>query len=222
MALFTLGNFCRAAKCQYIFLKQIVLKNAIFIACTMYTTIEPVYKKMKKLLLVCCFITAAHNFVVAKSIAIDHFVVKENPFAVDEVAIVATDTAGVIQENVNGLFTFVMNGFQEQLKFEKGTAFYRHKLDRSSFLYAKHINDTGTHSILYYIYKHDSKLSPFHISWVLLVAIPLALVLLAYMFKRFIIIAVIIFCIFLYFNYHNGLSIPTFFESIIDGLKGIF
>jgi hypothetical protein len=84
------------------------------------------------------------------------------------------------------------------------------------------MNDSGTHAILYYIYKHDSKLSPLHISWMLLVAIPLALVLLAYMFKRFIIIAVIIFCIFLYFNYHNGLSMPTFFESVIDGLKGLF
>ena len=177
---------------------------------------------MKKLFLLVCLFMAAQNFGFAKSIAINHFVIKENPFAVDEVAVVATDTAGVIQEDVNGIFTFVMNGFQEQLKFEKGTAFYRHKLDRSSFLYAKHMNDSGTHAILYYIYKHDSKLSPFHISWIFLVAIPLALVLLAYMFKRFIIIAVIIFCIFLYFNYHNGLSIPTFFESIIDGLKGMF
>lgn len=177
---------------------------------------------MKKLILLFCLVMAAHGFAFADAIAINHFVVKENPFALDEVAVVATDTSGVIQENVNGVFTFVMNGFQEQLKFEKGTAFYRHKLDRSSFLYAKHVNDSGTHSILYYIYKHDSKLSPFHISWILLVAIPLALVLLAYMFKRFIIIAVIIFCIFLYFNYHNGLSIPTFFESIIDGLKGMF
>ncbi|MDN3549949.1 hypothetical protein [Mucilaginibacter aquaedulcis] len=177
---------------------------------------------MKKLFLLCCFIIAAHSLSLAKSIAIDHFVIKENPFAVDEVAVVATDTAGVIQEGVNGIFTFVMNGFQEQLRFEKGTAFYRHKLDRSAFLYAKHMNDSGTHAILYYIYKHDSKLSPLHISWMLLVAIPLILVLLAYMFKRFIIIAVIIFCIFLYFNYHNGLSMPTFFESVIDGLKGLF
>jgi hypothetical protein len=177
---------------------------------------------MKKLLLLFCLITAAHSLAFADVVAINHFVVKENPFAIDEVAVVATDTAGVIQENVNGVFTFVMNGFQEELKFEKGTAFYRHKLDRSSFLYAKHMNDSGTHAILYYIYKHDSKLSPLHISWILLVAIPLALVLLAYMFKRFIIIAVIIFCIFLYFNYHNGLSLPTFFESIIDGLKGMF
>jgi hypothetical protein len=177
---------------------------------------------MKKLLLIFCLVTAAHGFAFADKIAINNFVIKENPFAVDEVAVVATDTAGVIQENVNGVFTFVMNGFTEELKFDKGTAFYRHKLDRSSFLYAKHMNDSGTHAILYYIYKHDSKLSPFHISWILLVAIPLLLVLLAYMFKRFIIIAVVIFCIFLYFNYHNGLSIPTFFESIIDGLKNIF
>ena len=177
---------------------------------------------MKKLLLLCCFFIATHSLGFAKSIAINHFVIKENPFAVDEVAVVATDTAGVIQEGVNGVFTFVMNGFQEQLRFEKGTAFYRHKLDRSAFLYAKHMNDSGTHAILYYVYKHDSKLSPLHISWMLLVAVPLALVLLAYMFKRFIIIAVIIFCIFLYFNYHNGLSMPTFFESVIDGLKGLF
>jgi hypothetical protein len=176
---------------------------------------------MKKILLLFCFVAAAHSFVFADAITINHFVVKENPFALDQVAIVATDTAGVTQEKVNGLFTFVMNGFEYQLKFEKGVAFYRQKIDRSTFLYAKHMNETGTHAILYYIYKHDSKLSPWHISWVLLVAIPLILVLLAYMFKRFIIIALIIFCIFLYFNYHNNLSIPTFFESIIDGLKNM-
>lgn len=184
--------------------------------------IRAFYQTMKKLLLIFCIVTAAHSFAFADKTAINNFVVKENPFAVDEVAVVATDTAGVIQENVNGVFTFVMNGFTEELKFDKGTAFYRHKLDRSTFLYAKHMNDSGTHAILYYIYKHDSKLSPFHISWVLLIAIPLLLVLLAYMFKRFIIIAVVIFCVFLYFNYHNGLSIPTFFESIIDGLKNMF
>ncbi|SDE40841.1 hypothetical protein SAMN05216464_10628 [Mucilaginibacter pineti] len=177
---------------------------------------------MKKLLLLFCLITAVRSVAFADAIAINHFVIKENPFAVDQVAVVATDTAGVTQENVNGLFTFVMNGFDYQLKFEKGVAFYRQKLDRSTFLYAKHVNESGTHSILYYIYKHDSKLSPWHISWVLLVAIPLGLILIAYMFKRFIIAAVIIFLIFLYFNYHNNLSIPTFFESIIDGLKGMF
>ena len=155
-------------------------------------------------------------------VVINHFVIKENPFAKNEVAIVATDSLGNIQENVNGVFDFTINGFDDTLQFANGTAFYRHKIERSTFLYARHVNETGTHSLLYYIYKSNDKLSPFHISWILLLAIPCALILLAYMFKKFIIIAIIIFAIFVYFNYHNGLSIPTFFESIIDGLRGIF
>jgi hypothetical protein len=177
---------------------------------------------MKKLLFIIFLVVFSAGFTFADTVAINHFVIKENPFAKDEIAVVATDTANNILENVNGAFSFSVNGFQEQLRFDKGTAFYRHKLERSSFLYVKHVNDSGTHSILYYVYKGDNKLIPIHISWIVLLVIPLLLVLLAYLFKRFIIIAIIIFCIFLYFNHHHGLSIPTFFESIIDGLKGLF
>lgn len=176
---------------------------------------------MKKILLVFCLLLSA-GFVFADTIAINHFVVKENQFATGEVAILATDTAGNTLENVNGVFAFTINGFEDALKFVNGVAFYKHKISRSTFLYVRHQNDSGTHSLLYYIYKHGDTLSPFHISWVLLLAIPCALVLLGYMFKRFIIIAVIIFCVFMYFNSHNGLSIPTFFESIVDGLRGMF
>jgi hypothetical protein len=177
---------------------------------------------MKKLLLFICFAAFSANAVFADTVTINHFAIKENPFAKNELAVVAVDTAHNILENVNGLFAFTVNGFQEPLKFEKGTAFYHHKLEKSSFLYVKHVNEAGTHSILYYVYKSDDKLSPIHISWVVLLVIPILLVLLGYLFKRFIIIAIVIFCIFLYFNHHAGLSIPTFFESIIDGLKGIF
>jgi len=177
---------------------------------------------MKKLLLVACLTILSARFALADTVTIKHFEIKENPFAKDEIAIVATDTAHNILENVNGKFTFSVNGFTEQLRFEKGTAFYRHKLDKSSFLYVKHVNDSGTHSLLYYVYKTDDKLIPIHISWIVLLIIPVVLVVLSYMFKRFIIIAIIIFCIFLYFNHHAGLGIPTFFESIFDGLKGIF
>ena len=177
---------------------------------------------MKKHLLAICLVILSAGLAFADTVTINHFAIKENPCAKDELAVVATDTANNIIENVNGLFAFTVNGFQESLKFEKGTAFYHHKLDKSSFLYVKHVNESGTHSILYYVYKNDDKLSPIHISWVVLLAVPVLLVLLGYLFKRFIIIALIIFCIFLYFNHHAGLSIPTFFESIIDGLKGLF
>lgn len=177
---------------------------------------------MKKIFFICFIFLLSSGFAFADTISIKNFVVKENPFAKDEIAIVAVDTGKNIQEKVNGIFTFTINGFVEQLTFDKGTAFYRHKLEKSSFIYARHQNDDGTKSMLYYVYRHDSKLTPVKISWVLLVAIPLGLILIGYLFKRFIIIALIIFCIFLYFNYHNGLSIPTFFQSIIDGLKGMF
>jgi len=190
-------------------------KSVIFIA----YTITPV---MKKIILLFTFLTVVMGYVKADTITIHHFVIKENPFATDEIAVVATDTAGTIQENVNGIFNFTINGFEQALTFDKGTAFYRQKLQKSSFIYIKHQNDAGTHSMLYYVYRNSGKLTPIHISWIVLVAIPLALVLLGYLFRKFIIIAAIIFVIFLYFNYHNGLSIPTFFESIIDGLKNMF
>ncbi len=177
---------------------------------------------MKKILLACLLQLFIIGLAFADTLSVNHFVVKENPFAQNEIAIVATDSLNNIREDVSGTYSFTINGFQQEMVFDKGTAFYRHKIERSTFLYVKHVNDSGAHSLLYYIYKHDDKLSPIHISWILLLAIPIALILLSYIFKRFIIIAAIIFCIFLYFNHHNGLSIPTFFESIFDGLKAMF
>jgi hypothetical protein len=178
---------------------------------------------MKKLfLLFGLLIAMSHAAFAVAPMEINHFAVKENPFGQDQIAIVATDSLNNTQQNINGEFTFTINGFEDTLKFTSGVAFYKHKIIRSTFIYAKHINDSGTHSILYYVYKGSDKLTVVHISWIVLLAIPLGLILLAYMFKRFIIIAIIILAIFMYFNYHNGLSIPTFFESIIDGLKSIF
>jgi len=177
---------------------------------------------MKKYLLIFFLITLTTSVAFGDTITINHFVVRENPFAKNELAIVATDTANNTLEKVRGIFAFTVNGFQESLTFRRGVAFYQHKLDKSSFIYVKHVNESGTHSILYYVYKTDDKLTPIHISWIVLLAIPILLVLLSYLFKKFIIVAIIIFIIFLYFNYHAGLSVPTFFESIIDGLKNIF
>ncbi len=177
---------------------------------------------MKKWLLFAFIVMTAPVLAFADPILIKQFVIKENPFSKDELAIVATDTTGTPTEDVDGIFKFTINGFDENLSFEKGVAFYHHKLDKSSFIYLKHSNDKGSTSSLYYVYKQDDKLSPYHVAWIWLIAIPVILILLAYMFKRFIIIAAIIFCIFLYFNHHSGLGIATFFETILDGLKHLF
>ena len=181
---------------------------------------------MKKLILLFCLIISASTFTFAdtSTVSIKHFNITENPYEQNQVSLVATDSLNNTQDNVNGDFVFTINGFEDTLKFTSGVAFYKHKIDRSTFLYARHVDENGgpTLSSLYYVYKSESKLVPIHISWMWLLIIPLGLVLLAYMFKRFIIIAIVIFCIFVYFNYHNNLSIPIFFQSIFDGLKRIF
>lgn len=177
--------------------------------------------KLKLILTLCLALFACASY--ADKVMLKEFVAKSNPFATDEIAITAVDSSKNIDESVNGSFIFTINGFQDTLHFDKGTAFYHHKIQKSSFVYVKHIDDdNGSRGMLYYIYKHGHDLTLMHISWMLLLIIPVALILLGYMFKRFIIIAVIIFCIFLYFNYHNGLSISTFFDSIFNGLKHLF
>ncbi len=158
----------------------------------------------------------------ADNVQIKNFAVKENPFGKDELAIVATDTAGVIQEDVNGTFKFSINGFDEDLAFDNGTAFYHRKLNKSSFLYVKHSDEAGSTSTLYYIFKQDNKLTPIRISWIVLIAIPCILILLGYMFRKLIILAVVLFCLFIYFNHHSGLDIGTFFETVFDGVKHLF
>ncbi|MBS1524839.1 MAG: hypothetical protein JST19_04265 [Bacteroidetes bacterium] len=177
---------------------------------------------MKKIALIACMVILSVASAFADKISIDHFEIKDNPFAKNEIAIVATDTAHNVLENVNGIFAFMVNGFQENLHFDKGTAFYRHKLDKSIFLYVRHENESGTHAGLYYVYAGSDKLIPVHISWIVLIAIPAILILLAYMFRKLIIVAIILFVLFVYFNHHSGLGIGTFFESVFDGLKGMF
>lgn len=176
---------------------------------------------LKKCLLFVVFLLV-YQYGWAGGIAINKFEVKDNPFGNNQIAIVAIDSLKNTQDNINGQFTFTINGFEQELTFSKGVAFYNPKIDKSIFLYLRHVNDSGSHGNLYYVYKHDDKLSPIHISWLVLLGVPLFLILLAYMFKRFIIIAIIIFVIIFYFNHHSGLSISTFFESILDGLKSIF
>jgi len=179
---------------------------------------------MRKLFLLFCLILTASTFALADTSPIKHFKIAENPYEQNQVSLVVTDSTGNTLDNINGDYVFTVNGFEDTIKFTSGVGFYKHKIDRSTFLYARHVDENGgaTLSSLYYVYKSESKLVPIHISWMWLLIIPAALILLAYLFKRFIIIAIIIFIIFAYFNYHNNLSIPIFFQSIFDGLKHLF
>ncbi len=155
-------------------------------------------------------------------VALNNFVVKENLLKNNKIAIIAADENEKPIESLNGTFQFSINGFQQELKFNDGVAVAPQPIDKSTFLYLRHENEAGTHGKLYYIYKKNDNLSPYKVNWLVLILIPLGIIVLATLFRKFIIIGGIILVAFLIFNSKNGLGIPTFFDTVFDGLKGLF
>lgn len=153
---------------------------------------------------------------------INYFMVKENLLKNDKLAIIAADSLENPLENINGTFNFSVNGFKQELVFNNGVAVCPLQIDKSAFIFIKHMNESGSHSNLYFVHKKEGNLNPYKINWYLLIAIPIGLILIGYMFRKLIGIVLLIFIAFSYFNYSKGLSIPTFFESVLDGIKNLF
>lgn len=185
-------------------------------------------KNLKAFLLFCLLLIAAPSVfsqsdtASMQQISLNNFVVKENLLKNSKIAIIAADETEKPIESLNGTFQFSINGFQQELKFNDGVAVSPQQIDKSTFLYLRHENEAGVHGKLYYVYKKDDNLSLYHINWLVLILIPLGIIVLAMLFKKFIIIGGIILVAFLIFNSKNGLGIPTFFDTVFDGLKGLF
>jgi hypothetical protein len=153
---------------------------------------------------------------------INNFIVKESLLKNSKLAIIATDSLENPLEKINGIYTFTVSGFTQEVKFNDGVAILPLQLERSAFVYIKHQNDNGTHSKLLYVHKKDGTLNPYAISSFWLILFPAIIILLAFLFRKFIIAAVIILLIFIYFNHSSGMNLSTFFETIFDGLKNLF
>lgn len=175
----------------------------------------------RKVLVVVLLLTAAFRGFAQKS-DINNFIVKESLLKNSKLAIIATDSLEKPLEQINGVYTFSVSGFTQTLNFHGGVAILPLQLERSAFVYLKHLNDTGTHSRLVYVYKKEGNLNPYQINSMWLILFPLAVIFIALAFKRLIIIAIIVLLIFFYFNHSNGLGVGTFFETIFDTLKRAF
>ena len=175
---------------------------------------------MKKLL----FLVLLSGFlspVWAQNIQINHFIVKENLLKDGKLAVIVTDTLDRPTGQINGHYTFSINGFSQMLEFTDGVAVVPLTIEQSTFVYIKHKNEEGTHSQLVYAYKKAGNITPYPINSWWLIVIPLVIIVLILAFRKFIIVGIVLLLIFAYFNYSNGLSIGTFFESVFDWLKGL-
>ncbi len=177
-------------------------------------------KKIKYLLFAWMLLAAWP--IKAQEVAINNFIVKENLLKNDKLAIISANEDEKPVEGVNGIFQFSINGFKEDLKFNDGVAIAPLQIDKSTFVYIKHTNDAGTHAKLYYVIKKDDNLNPIKINWYVLLLVPLGLIILTMMFRKFFIIAGLAVIGLLVFNHNQGLGISTFFETVFDGLRSLF
>lgn len=178
---------------------------------------------MKRLsLLILLLLPCTLTFAQSGKADVNNFLVKESLLKNSKLAIIAADSLDNPIESINGRYTFTVSGFTQPVVFNGGVAVLPLQLERSAFVYIKHQNDKGTHSKLLYVYKKDGSLNPYAINSMWLVIFPALIILLAFTFRKFIIAAVVILLIFIYFNHSNGLNLSTFFETILDGIKAMF
>lgn len=148
------------------------------------------------------------------------FQVKENLIKNDKLAIIATDSAGNPQEQINGTFQFVINGFQQEIKFNDGVGVAPQAVGSSAFVFIKHQNQFGSTGQLYYVVKNDQGIRPIHISWYYLIVIPLIIIIVGYLFKRLFLLAIIVVVGLFLFNYSKGLDLQNLMDTIVHGLRG--
>ncbi|WP_395626553.1 hypothetical protein [Daejeonella sp.] len=166
-------------------------------------------------------VLAQEEYIQRQSVAITNFMVKENLLKKNKIAIIATDSLDIPIESLNGTFQFSINGFGQELKFNDGVAVMKQPINKSTFIYLRHENESGTNGKLYYVYQKDDSINPIRISWWVLVIIPLILILFAALFRKFIVVAVILMIGIFYYNSSQGLKIPTFFDTIFDGIRNL-
>lgn len=174
---------------------------------------------MKHFFFFCLLFISSSCF--AQNTSINHFIVKESLLKNSKIAVIATDSLDNPIENINGTYTFSVSGFTQQLTFHDGVSILPLPIDKSTFVYIKHENESGTHSKLLYIYKKASDLNPITISRAFFIIIPLIILILAFAFKKFIYMGIILFLVFFFFSYSKGLNISTYFETIFDYLKNL-
>jgi hypothetical protein len=158
----------------------------------------------------------------SQPVSLNNFIIKEHLLKNGKLAVIAADSANKPVENINGTFVFSINGFKQELKFNDGVAVAPQQVEKSTFVYLKHENESSSPSKLYYVIKKEDSLNPIQINRMVMILIPLVIIGIITWFRRFIIFGIITLIVIFYFNSSRGLGISTLLETVVDGLKSFF
>ncbi|WP_262245462.1 hypothetical protein [Parapedobacter soli] len=152
---------------------------------------------------------------------IDHFIVKENLVKNGKLAIITTDAEEHPNDAISGTYQFIINGFKQELQFREGVAVTPNAIETSAFVFIKHRNQQGSHGRLYYVLKSNQGLNPIAINWYFLILIPAIILLIAYLFKRLMVLAIVVLVGLFIYNYSKGLNLDNIFETISHGITSL-
>ncbi len=168
------------------------------------------------------FILFAPFLLSAQSTKITNFTIKESLTNPAKLSIIATDADNNPEEHLNGTFIFSINGFKQEMRFHNGVATTKDPVESSTFTFLKHKNVDGSNSKLYYVFKGDNGLNPIKISGMALLLIPALILLIAYVFKKLIVTAIVLVLGMSFFNMSHGLKLDSIIETILNSIKGLF
>lgn len=115
-------------------------------------------------------------------------------------SVVALNEKGEVDANIEGIYTFVINGYIEKVKFNKGIASISKNFEGSNVFYVKHEREINTLRHLYYSIDSFAIRIPL---W-LFILIPVVLLLFAMFIKR--ILFILLFVGFISFFLLQGLN----------------
>jgi hypothetical protein len=125
----------------------------------------------------------------------------------------AIDKDGNIDENISGIYTFVINGYIEKLNFEKGSARISSNFNSSEVFYVKHERQLNTLRHLYYTAGSFTIRIPL---W-LFILVPVLIILLAIFIKR--ILFFLLFVGFVLFFITQGLDFASFINLVKESFQ---
>lgn len=167
--------------------------------------------------LLICLTVFSLNTTVAQDIR--NFEIKEYITGDGTLAILALDSLKQADSKPDGTFRFIINGFENDLDFRNGVALFPQTLSTSTFVFLKHNPDGQEIGKYYYIIKKGKNLKTIELNGITLLLVPLFILFIAYIFKRFLLVFVLLGMVFLYFYFSQGLDLGPFMDNIFFSLK---
>lgn len=122
---------------------------------------------------------------------------------------------GDVDKSIEGIYTFVINGYIENVTFKNGEAALSKNFNSSEIFFIKHEKSSETVSHLYYAINGWTIPIPF---WLLLI-VPIIFIILAMFIKRILFILLLIG--FVLFFVLQGMDLSAFINLIKEAIKNI-